>query len=66
MAIASKHFSSALLTYRTWDLRLFGAVCSVDWLIVIDVSGQPIGPRLKGRIVEELDRVCPETSVCND
>jgi len=43
--------------------RSFGMLCSVDWYLVTDVSGHPIGPVFKNQEVqegfwEELDEYC--------
>jgi hypothetical protein len=34
------------------DLRSSGILCSVDWYLVTDVSGQIIGPIFKGQAVK--------------
>jgi hypothetical protein len=36
-----------------WDQRSFGILRSVEWYFHIDVSGQPIGPIIKGQAVQE-------------
>jgi hypothetical protein len=40
------------------DLRSSGMLCSVDWQLFTDVSGQPVGPMCKGQAIQEqlLDR----------
>jgi hypothetical protein len=47
-------WSQTLVAY--WiikDLRSFGLLRSVDWLLVTNVSEQPIGPIVKGQAVQE-------------
>jgi hypothetical protein len=46
----------------TWDLRCSGVLCSVNRLLVTDVSGQPLGPIFKHNLENETDNL-PETSV---
>ena len=35
------------------DFRSSGVLCSVDWQVVTDVSGQPVGPICKGQTVQQ-------------
>jgi hypothetical protein len=35
------------------DLRSSGVLRSVDWQVVTDVSGQPLGPTCKGQAVQQ-------------
>jgi len=45
------------------DLRSSGILCNVDWLLVNDVSGQPVGPIFKGQAVQdETDRLSRNVS----
>ena len=44
-----KTFSTSVVYVLPWDPRSSGMLCSVDWYSVADVSGQPIGPILKGQ-----------------
>jgi len=39
---------------RSWNLRSFGILRSVEWYFLTDVSGQPIGPIFKSQIVQSL------------
>jgi hypothetical protein len=36
-----------------WDLRSSGMLRSIDWYLVTDVSGQPIGPIFRGQAVQD-------------
>jgi len=41
---------------------VFWDITNLDWYLVTDVSGQPIGPTFKGQAVQEpsLDSLTPE------
>jgi hypothetical protein len=39
---------------RKRDLRSFGVLRSVEWFFRTDVSGQSVGPIVKGQAVHEL------------
>ena len=44
------------------DLRSSGALRSVDWKLLIDVSGQPIGHIFKGQAEDGTDRLSRNVS----
>jgi hypothetical protein len=60
-------FNRSSGTLHIWHLLSSGMLCSVDWWLRIDVSGQPIGPIFKGQTVQiawtlNMEPIrCPET-----
>ena len=52
------------VNYR-WDLCLSGMLHSIDWKLVTEVSGQPIGPIFKGQVIQEMSETNSQSVLHN-